>query len=238
MDRELAISWLLYAVRATLGLSNVRNAILRNGIKNAELGPTFSSGNTVDDVLICINKFQTSEKRFLIFTANGEIKKSRKRQRLTESYEVESHYISFILDSVHKRAIIIDPSRNRGKPGIYNPYAGIILEPYIKEYGYTTRWLEMSTPCQEIEEDVFCQSWTLFLVCEAFVCDKIMIPKNQHFKYHILLRFFKELLQVPQFSKELKISYTESINDHVAKRKLSMFDPCELLLSMNAVEME
>ena len=62
-------------------------------------------------------------------------------------------------------------------------------------------------PAQTLTEDVFCQSWTLYILLEVLAAgisnstlemDEILIniPKKQIDKYEILLNFYKQILVV------------------------------------------
>lgn len=248
--KNIAISWILYSIREAIGLSDVRNEIIRNEVIRNEVirkklngfiyyGDTFTSGNTFSHIYQLIYDFEKSEKTKLIFTANGEVSKNLKKR--TRADLVESHYVSFILDKTETLAVIIDPSRNNGKPGIYNPYIGIYLEPFFKSRGYKVKWLEMTSPCQIDYHDVFCQSWTLYLILKYLTSDSIQepiyIPSDQRKKYGKLLRFFKSLLIVESFRNELIFSYKDNIRNHDDFKLLKKFKPCGTLLDMETEDM-
>ena len=244
MSRSIIISWVLYAIRETLGLSSVRNQFLRNKIEklgkfpkgSIRYGPTFTQGNTFDDIYVLISDFHGSDRRFLIFTSNGEIAKTRKRKQESMT---ESHYVSFVVDKQEMTIMIIDPSRNKRSVGIYNPYIGLCLEPFFKNEGYKVKWLDMTSPCQINYHDVFCQSWTLYLVYKYMKHgDGIYIPKKQNRKYRKLLNFFKSLLGYDLFQTELQSLYLESIQDHDDFNTLVMYNPCILLSEMVTEDMK
>jgi hypothetical protein len=245
--KDIAISWVLYAIRETVGLSNVRNEILKTKINklgkypkdSIYYGETFTSGNTLNDIYQLINDFEGSVKTKLIFTANGEVRRNSKKRMRSRSELVESHYVSFILDKEHNSVVIIDPSRKNGKIGIYNPYIGICLEPFFRSRGYKVKWLEMSSPCQINYHDVFCQSWTMYLTYKylAEKKDIIHIPSKQRKKYRKLLMFFKELIDFESFKKELMISYNDNIVDHEDFVLLKNYDPCNVLSLMRTDDM-
>src|SRR5690606_32674479 len=95
-SRPVAISWLLYSLREVFGLSSVRNIILKKVLENDSLvhyGQTFTQGDTFEDIYKLIDDFQGGSKKFLIFTANGEVKHGKKRGKFDY---VESHYVSFV----------------------------------------------------------------------------------------------------------------------------------------------
>jgi hypothetical protein len=243
--KDIAVSWVLYAIRETNGLSIVRNDILRSKInksgkyKKDEIyyGETFTSGNTFDDIYGLFNNFEGSDKQILIFTSNGEVRKNtRKRAR---AQLTESHYVSFVIEKRESKVTIIDPSRNNGKIGIYNPYIGIALEPFFRSKGYKVKWLEMSSPCQINHHDVFCQSWTIYLVYKYLVDDDpiIHIPTTQRKKYRKLLLFFKSLLDFKMFRKELFLSYKDSIKNHENRIFLQNYNPRSLLNTMETNDM-
>ncbi len=250
--RSIALSWVLYSVRETIGLTNVRNAILEKKIqrlgkyeKNSiQYGKTFSYGDTYEDIFEMIANFENSGKRYLIFTSNGEIvQQTNKRMRYDKFDEfnlVESRYISFIVDREDMTVTIADPSRNNGHVGIYNPYIGLELQPFFKKNGYKIEWLEMTSPCQINYHDVFCQSWTMILVFKWMKYgdkEKIYISRTQNKKYRKLLRYFKKLVKFEIFKTELNISYLENIKYHENYNLLKNYDPCVLLMSMTPVEM-
>jgi hypothetical protein len=241
MYRDIAISWILYSIREIIGLTKVRNEILSKKLSNYDdiyYGKTFTMGDMYQDIYDLIDDFGTSNKRYLIFTSNGEVRHSRNKKTKV----VESHYVSFILDKKNMDIIIIDPSRNNGNMGIYNPYIAICLLPYFKISGYKITWLEMTSPCQTNYHDVFCQSWTLFLIYKYMKSSScahktIDIPKKQSNKYKILLKYFKNLLNFQIFRKELQIQYLENIKYHEDFKFLKEYDPCELLSDMNPIDM-
>ena len=247
--REIAVSWVLYSIREAIGLEIVRNAVLKSKLdgkfKNqVYYGKTFTQGNTFDDIYQLVYDFRKSGKRYLIFTSNGEIVQNRKKRKRSEF--VESHYVSFIIRE--NTVTIIDPSRNNGKIGIYNPYIGLCLESFFKREGYMVEWLEMTSPCQVSHHDVFCQSWTLYLIYKRMkvsamgqkvsaMGQKVYIPKNQNEKYEKILRFFKRLLHYNIFKTELRALYLENIKTHDNYKLLKTYDPCRLLLEMMTKDM-
>jgi hypothetical protein len=245
--RSIAVSWVLFSIRETIGFSIVRNSILKKKIdklgrfsSDIVYGKTFSQGDTFDDIHNTVKSFRNTSKRFLIFTSNGEIVEN-KRKKVRFSDEIESHYVSFIVDSQKMETIIVDPSRDSGQVGIYNPYIGICLTPFFKELGYKVRWLEMTSPCQITYNDVFCQSWTLYLVYKWLKNSEnttITIPRKQVKKYSVLLRFYKNALKYRVFCEELDLSYRNNIKGHDQFESLNRFDPSELLFEMSAEDMD
>lgn len=244
--RNIAVSWILYSIRETVGLTTVRNTILKKQIQSIgkyaddsiQYGKTFSSGDTYDDIYEMITDFEGSDKRYLIFTSNGEIVQKRNKRMRCEL--IESHYVSFIVDKQEMTVTMIDPSRKNRDIGIYNPYIGLQLRPYFKKMGYKVEWLEMTSPCQINHHDVFCQTWTMFLVLKwmKYGPSKIFVSRDQSKKYEKLLKYFKKLLRFEVFKTELKISYLENIKNHEDFDMLKNYDPCELLSSMTPSDMK
>lgn len=247
--KDIAVSWVLYSIREVIGLSEVRNDILRTKLNKSGkyskdsiyYGDTFTSGNSFNDIYKLFDNFEGSDKQILIFTANGEIRQNTRKRPRTEL--VESHYVSFVINKKNSigsaDAMIIDPSRKDGKIGIYNPYIGICLEPFFKKRGYEVKWLEMTSPCQINYHDVFCQSWTLYLTYKYLMCqkEKIYVPEKQRKKYKKLLLFFKELSDFDTFRTELGISYNDNIRNHEYFYLLRNHDPCHLLFLMKTNDM-
>lgn len=246
MDKKIPESWVLYSIRETLGLTEVRNSFLKKNIeklgrypKNSIIyGNMYTSGNTYSEIHEAVRDLEGSNKEYLIFTANGEVTKNP----VKVMGQVESHYVSFIVIKKESRVIIVDPSRNKGKDGIYHPYIGYQLIKFFEDNGYATEWLEMTKPCQTKYHDVFCQSWTLYLVYTWFKVNQyhtgpVDIPRSQKKRYEILLKMFKKLLFDEKFYDELMYSYHKSIKNHKRSVALGRHNPCILLNSMKAEDM-
>lgn len=224
-------SWVLYSIREVFGLGNVRNILLSNMIKSdykIKYGKTFSFESSIEDIYNYVLVFLLEKNYdYLIFTANNSVKMTNET---VDNTEIESHYQTFILSC--SKVIIIDPSRKQGKDGIYNPYIGKKMERFFKKIKIKIEWLETTNPCQELEEDVFCQTWTLFLAIKYFE-KNLYIPKEQEEKYALLLNFLKTCLKNYAFCKELYISY----NDATKENKLNKYNPCTYLENMNTKDM-
>ena len=84
-------------------------------------------------------------------------------------------------------------------------------------------------PAQTLTEDVFCQSWTLYILLEVLASgvsssistlemDEILIniPKKQIDKYEILLNFYKQILVVESISDKLDKTYKSNVKKNKA----------------------
>ena len=82
-------------------------------------------------------------------------------------------------------------------------------------------------PAQTLTEDVFCQSWTLYILLEVLAAgisnstlemDEILIniPKKQIDKYEILLNFYKQILVVESISDKLDKTYKSNVKKNKA----------------------
>jgi len=240
---SVTVSWVLYAIRETLGLEDVRNMILKNKTNNddIEYGPTFTLSNTYDDIYKTVLDFiRDSTKQYMVFTANGSVRFNKKK-RVRYTNDLESHYLSFIVNKTDKIVLMVDPARDNGKPGIYNPYIGIKLAPFFKNLKFDVKWLHLSNPCQQKYHDVFCQSWSLYLTIKWFewlgFINDVTIPNSQNEKYSELLRFYKNLLCYSKFKEELIESYNKSIENHTDYDELKKYNPCEILKNMSYNDM-
>jgi len=199
MDYNTTVSWVLYSIREIVGISSLRNQILESFLnqdikKNIEFGRTFGSDSKKNDLQNYLEKNMKQNKngkRFLIFSGINRPKYG------------ETHYQGFIIDYEKKCLYIADPAYTLNGPGIYNPFlAQQQVIPLFKLHNYNTQFIITSHPCQTSTNDVFCQSWTLYLMIEFLnpIGNIITIPLSQTKRYNILLHFYKKIsVQIPEF---------------------------------------
>jgi hypothetical protein len=119
--------------------------------------------------------------------------------------------------------------------------------------GYETVFVDLNTPAQVSEGDVFCQSWSLYILLQMLKKNEyhnnvsFQIPKSQIDKYDLLLRFYKQLfIDMPELGANLKTEYDAEILDargpnsptKAQKEEIIDINPVELLLSMKNSEMK
>ncbi len=223
-------SWILYTIRDSMGVGDIRKDILQYYLKNLEqqnkieYGPTFSIGipksklyKYLDYIIECM---ELNQDKIILFTCNNSYGPWNKKQKQL----METHYQTFIVQTGHKRITMIDPSRKRAEMGIYDPYASMAIYFYIKPRIHTKfYWLKTTNPCQVYfsldpdNDDVYCQSWSLYLQKEALLKNKtvIQIPYEIETKYDILINFYKEILKnVDSFAKEFNVKWEKNISDY------------------------
>lgn len=254
--KHIAYSWVLYAMREMMGMEKIRNEIVNTlfpNIKNAKKMRTFDAFQQYeeppfDDKAVEILDYCTNilnRKKYVLFTASNI-------QR--DEYDNETHYQCFIVDNKHKKLYIIDPAYKNDGPGIYHPeIAHDIIQPFFQLHGYNTHFVKMTNSAQTDTNDVFCQTWSLYIAIKmlnmkwAKKDDVIIkIPKSQTAKYNVLLCFYRKILRkIPGINKELnklyrncvEENYTE-INKYTNAESVVQMDATELLFKMTADEIE
>jgi len=217
-DNEIINSWIIRALRTTIGFSDVRVEILKHYLQHRYhdkveyCKDTFTIGvpieNLCDYLDHVLNLINNSKDKILLFTCNNNV-------GITTEDNIETHYQTFVVYTKSKKIIMIDPSRERREIGIYSPHAAMFVFFYLSSRSKCDikfNWLNLSSPCQidysksHDDDDVFCQTWSLFLQLQVMLLDSdtIDIPNKLDEKYTILVDFYKEIMiNVPFFKEEL-----------------------------------
>jgi hypothetical protein len=233
-DREIAISWALDAVKDVLGTQNTRNKIIKTffpPIKNAQHMKTFDAFqqyeympyNDKENEILEYCEYIILLKNYAVFTATN-IQENEDDQ--------ETHYQTYIVDNNKKILYAIDPAINPKKKygyGIYKPMITYkTIQPFFEKNGYQFQYVKLMNPAQTLTEDVFCQSWTLYILLEVLKngvstgstieMDEILIniPKKQIDKYELLLNFYKQILVVESISDKLNKTYKSNVKKNKA----------------------
>jgi hypothetical protein len=220
--RNIAISWCLHSMKEVLGMEEIRNIIIRHFIpklKYIDKIRTFDAFQQYDKPPFDDKKKEIIEhckkiikwKSLGIFTAtNIQI----------NNQDYETHYQCFIVDNKKKQVYAIDPAMDHTTEtgyGIYDPTVSYeVIQPFFEKKGYTFQYIKLTNPAQINEEDVFCQSWSLYILIMVLLENKhtIDIPKLQIDKYVILLDFYKKIIDLPDISSELDHVYKSNINEN------------------------
>jgi len=245
-------SWVLYSIRETYEKQNVRNKILKHILHNGitrrgyipVYGKTINNRTSQSSLKSYIEELTTQyppdpdSKLVIMFTVSNQY----------DPVTHETHFQSFIY--VPGSAIIyaFDPARDCWQDeGIYAAHAVDEVEDLIKYYNdskktidanlqITVAFPEVVEACQIHDNDVFCQTWSLFLQVFAIftllttgkVEENPIIPVDQFEKYQILLNFYKKT--VPIICDELRKNYSSLPNLPTAYKK--GIDPCDILMNM------
>ncbi len=177
--------------------------------------------------------------------------------------DFETHFQTFIVDNDRKIVYAIDPAydktvtkTNKKKnilavnQGIY--YAEVthdVIKPFFKDNhrDYEFHLVPLSNPAQIAFDDVFCQSWSLYILMS--VLDKIeknefigeiQIPETQIEKYDVILGFYKRIFRdIPSLKNYLKPEYVGEITENYGKKStLLKANPEKILMEMSKEEME
>jgi hypothetical protein len=248
--REQAISWLLHSMKILLGDESIRryiilkyNPTIKNKAKTCirTFNAFIPRGKTRSDKANQIVKFcdkMLTKKGTVVFTATNI-------QR--NSLDNETHYQSYILDNDAKKIIIVDPAYDRTKEngvGIYMAeVSNEVIIPFFTSKGYAFKFVYLTKPAQICEDDVFCQSWSLYILLEklknnVFVHDvSFEIPEDQLDKYDMLLEFYKKIFaDMPELISNLQTEYCGELakaNGPEAPKK----NQKKAMMQMNAVEL-
>jgi len=235
-DKASTISYVLYSLRALMNEDDIRARVLTSFLKQVPdiaIGKSFSYNYELESLNAYLEEILESPTRVLFTAAN-----------LTQKVGGQTHYQTFVVDNTHKTLLMIDPSRNyaTGK-SVWDPkIAKKVVEPFFKEKGFTTEWLNTSAACQVKQADVFCQSWSLYLQIQAILMrgEPIDIPVGQDEKYEILLDFYKKILEDPHTCGELEYAYRAYVKDSTKgpfNKMLLKASPCAVIRTMTYKDM-
>jgi len=242
ISKIIAVSWAILALRDVMGREHVRNSIISTfipDIKNAKYMKTFDAfqqykkapfDNKKNKILKYCEKIMKL-KNTVVFTASN-IQQDAK--------DMETHYQSFLLDNAQKKLFVIDPAKTKTGYGIYEPMVTYeIIQPFFESNGYVVQYVELSTPAQTNTEDVFCQTWTLYILLDILRngIHVVKIPKSQIKKYETLLGFYKEVLLNGNIANELNETYIDYITNKQNKKNIvTNGGDIDRIMKMNATD--
>ena len=245
-DKDIAVSWAILALRDVMGREDVRNHIITTfmpDIKNAKYMKTF-------DAFQQYKKFPYDNKQTKILKYCAKIMKLKNTVVFTASNiqenaeDMETHYQSFIVDNTQKKLFAIDPAINpktKTGYGIYKPMVTYeTIQPFFEKNGYEFQFIQLSNTAQTRREDVFCQSWSLYILLDVLrngTNTIVDIPKSQTKKYEVLLDFYKRLLAIPDIADELNKTYLDYINNKQNKKNI-VANGCDIdrIMQLNATD--
>jgi hypothetical protein len=236
----VSVSWVLYSLRELMGFEDLRQKILEqelHRIPDLVYGKTFSMEYKTSGLVAYLKKIIKLKDKRVLFTAAN-------LPGISEDDLGNTHYQTFIVDNRNRSIILIDPARKPSGSGIYPAFVTIEqVEPFFREQGYTIKHVNTSAACQIKMQDVFCQTWSLYLQILSTIDPekRINIPQSQEKKYGILLDFFKHVLAYPGFCDMLRKQYFEAITNYSManqdKARLLQQDPCYILQNMTPLDM-
>jgi hypothetical protein len=243
-------------MKQVLGIEKVRKEIIcafYPKIKNKRFIRTFDAFQQYDsepytdkeDEIFAFCRSILDLPKYVVFTASNIQK---------DEYDEETHYQTYIVNNPDKTVHVINPARDvttENAYGIYEPeitYA--VIQPFFEYNDYKVKYIELENPAQSTTEDVFCQTWSLYILLEVLQKGPhiVAIPKSQSSKYRILLGFYQLIMKsVPIVAKELARLYKEAIKQHadiikkdggIDIKNIKSIDTEKLIMSMKPVEME
>jgi len=200
-----------------------------------------------------------------VVTLKGTVVFTAANVQLDED-DAETHYQTFIVDNDAQKVYMIDPANDRtvdkndkkykksktilvsGQGIYYAQVAHEIIKPFFEQNtDYTVELVQLSHPAQIIENDVFCQSWSLYILDKLLenddykTTDVVDIPNVQINKYDTILGFYKRILRdVPNLSEYLIAEYVGEIENcsECKQEELLKIRPDVFLLGMTKVDMK
>lgn len=233
----ITISWVLYAIRDLLSYEKIRKRVLStmlHSIPDIEIGKTFGGVYKKESLIKYLdNIIKNKNPRIVLFTAAN----------ITE--EETTHFQTFIVNTSNKTLVVIDPAQNDSDTNVYDAdITNELIAPFFKTNGYTVSWIDTSNTCQTTVEDVFCQSWSLYLQIQGVLHpgSRVIIPKSQDKRYDLLLGFFKELATNRWFCKKFSEEYLFIVGSYtgITKRERGVLvtkDPCHIMANMTYKDM-
>jgi hypothetical protein len=267
-DKSTIVSWVLHALKIVLGDESIREEIIMHYNPDLHKGnltrlKRINDGSNHKHHVITFNAFiepgKTREDKIdkiqdyleKIVEMPGTVAFTATNVQQDEN-DFETHFQSFIVDNDAKRVTMIDPAydkKKRSGKGIYHAeIAREIVKPFFKflnmdleeEDEYKVRFLKLTNPAQIAHDDVFCQSWSLFMLNSLLENDaykttqKFKIPESQTDKYNMILKFYKRIFtDIPNLRGYLKAEY----EGEVSEDNLLEADPYKVLMSMTKAYM-
>jgi hypothetical protein len=245
---EQVSSWILFTLRDTIATSAVRHIILKKfltSIEGVSFGKDFNTPKEWATYEADLTKV-LGESGIVLFTASN----------FPDDTTGETHFQTYLVNPSKKTLLMIDPARKpSGASGIYAAAASEKrIKPFFEKNEYSVDWILTESTCQSSSQDIFCQTWSLYLLIETFNTllgdeprPKLPIPRNQMGRYALLLDFFKKCVAIPEvcdaFKKEWA-AFTANPNNVIyydlktaaqkkaRKAAYAAIDPCAFLLAM------
>jgi hypothetical protein len=266
-DKSTIVSWVLHALKIVLGDESIREEIIMHynpDLHKGNLTKLKKIGNVNHDHhVITFNAFiepgKTREDKMdkiqdyleKIAEMPGTVAFTATNVQQDEN-DFETHFQSFIVDNDAKTVLMIDPAydkKKRSGKGIYHAeVAREIVKPFFRELNmdleeedeYKVRFLKLKNPAQIAHDDVFCQSWSLFILNSLLENDaykttrEFKIPASQTDKYNMILKFYKRIFtDIPSLRGYLKAEY----EGEVVEDDLLEADPYKVLMKMTKKDM-
>ena len=229
-----AKKWALRSMRDVMGRKHVRKAILQQfvpNIKNLDHSETFDGFREAEDpslyknkesqILAYCEKIRTIQP-YVVFTASNILFDDLDEHG---KQDTQTHYQCFYLDNANKILYVFDPSRTAdGKEGIYEPQiTKKTVGKFFRSKKYEVVYVRPTHPAQMYDSDVFCQTWSLYLLIQFFKhdCEKktvLSVPEKMVDKYAVIIDFYHKILDtIPEVKNELVWAYQEDLKnqDHV-----------------------
>ena len=229
-----AKKWALRSMRDVMGRKHVRKAILQQfvpNIKNLDHSETFDGFREAEDpslyknkesqILAYCEKIRTIQP-YVVFTASNILFDDLDEHG---KQDTQTHYQCFYVDNANKILYVFDPSRTAdGKEGIYEPQiTKKTVGKFFRSKKYEVVYVRPTHPAQMYDSDVFCQTWSLYLLIQFFKhdCEKktvLSVPEKMVDKYAVIIDFYHKILDtIPEVKNELVWAYQEDLKnqDHV-----------------------
>lgn len=228
-DYKDYLSWAIFSTVTLLGEASWRKFVFCKFINCSQIsfGPSFKGKYHFKTLIKYLNKKST--KRFQYFTISDPVK-----------IGTDTHFISCIADSQSKAIFIFNPAIGpRGVSGsIEDPVftkSEKVVQKFYREKGHNIIYYPVSCAPQCTKDDVYCQSWSLISSIKGFpniLLGKIKplrIPTKKEGRFNYILKFWKSLLNDPDFCKKLQLQYKVLRGSKGVINPKNPIEACELL---------
>jgi hypothetical protein len=227
-QKDIIASWVLYALRELMTYEDIRNTILLEQLYNDKklyhLGHTYSY--VIQDDLSQIKKDlkKIPKNKITVFTASNIVP--------DDVVNPETHFQSYIVNPMKKKLTVIDPAMSF-EEAYHREISNQLIIPHFENLGYEIYLLP--NHCQKSTRDVYCQTWTLYLLIQELQQplnpdDIYYSDKNANEKKQILKDFYDSVVTIDVACKKLDEIYSDNIIPIVNKYPFLFFiDPCNYI---------
>lgn len=203
--KDIALSWLLFSLRNVLEQGKVRTAILAKHFGDRFVYHDYpvdltASGDykykNLYDYLT--SKVMINDDKIHLFSVSNRADKKT----------AETHFQAIIVDNKNKLVKAIDPSMAPQGNSLYAPYISehiqaTLSNPHhtlkmskpVKDWlkTYTFEWVTGTNACQTNTNDVFCQTWSLYLQLKYLMTGHSPdVSSNESERYKVLAQFYHD----------------------------------------------
>lgn len=225
-------SWVMVAVRATIGYDEVRKRILTSQ-------PCSSEIRCVEVIVdVPIENYIRIVEEMIAKCPSNEVLFTLVEPAVLDS---PSHYVALVINKNEHTAKVFDPAF--GCDLDIAQYDTTALQdhlyPELERRGYAFSYItpkyacQNNTKCSEDEVDVYCQTWSLIFLRNYICHEQAPSIKSRAKRYQLLLDFFHEVFADADNRALLESEYRDIIKNPAnnTSKKWLKIDPYAYLMS-------